>query len=288
MHLQVFDRPPSALRYMTLAFWPSPGLRPGAPFPSIVMCWRGYRATAGEVDRFCVLSGVPAGEDLPFLFPHVIGFRLQMALLTHPAFPVPIWRVLQIRNRLRQHRTIRRDAMLDFEAGICGHRVLEKGLEVEVHCAVKQAGELAWECTNTFYARGRFGTPDSASPISSAPDVDGNETARWRTTRDGALRFGELTGDYNGIHLWDPYAKLFGFKRAFLHPQRVLAQCVARLSAMPSARPRRLDAWLKGPVPYGAQAVLRASRTAAGELLFALTTDQDERPAIIGRLTCAA
>lgn len=288
MHLQEFDRPPCALRYMTLAFWPSPGLRPGAPFPSIVMCWRGYRATAREVDRFCYLSGVPAGEDLPFLFPHVIGFRLQMALLTHPAFPVPIWRMLQIRNHLRQHRTIRRDAMLDLEASVSGHRVLEKGLEVDVHCAVTEAGELACESTNTFYARGRFGTPGSASPLSSAPSVDGSESARWRTTRDGALRFGALTGDYNGIHLSNRYARLFGFKRAFLHPQRVLAQCLARLSSMPSAHPRRLDAWLKGPVPYGAQASLRTSRTRAEEVMFALTTDQDERPAIIGRLTCAA
>ena len=283
-----FTKPPSALRYMTLALWPSPGLRPGAPFPSIIMYWRGYRASAREVDRFCFLSGVPAGEDLPFLFPHAIGFRLQMALLTHPAFPVPIWRVLQIRNHLGQHRTIRRNALLDLEASISGHRVLEKGLEVDVRCAVTEAGELAWECTNTFYARGRFGTPGSASPLSPAPAVNGNETARWRTAEDGALPFGTLTGDYNGIHLWDPYARLFGFKRAFLHPQRVLAQCLARLGAMPSAHPRHLDAWLKGPVPYGAQASLRTARTRAGEVLFALVTDQDERPAIIGRLRCAA
>ncbi|MBI3371397.1 MAG: acyl dehydratase [Betaproteobacteria bacterium] len=287
MILQEFDRPPSALRYMTLAFWPSPGLRPGAPFPSIVMRWRGYRATARDIDRFCSSSGVPASEDLPFLFPHVIGFRLQMALLTHPAFPVPIWRMLQIRNHLRQHRAIGRNAVLELEASVAGHRVLEKGLEVDVHCGVREAGELAWEGTNTFYARGSFGAPGNASPLASAPTVNGDEAGRWRTSPDGALRFGALTGDYNGIHLSDPYARLFGFKRAFLHPQRVLAQCLARLSAAPAAHPRRLDAWLKGPVPYAVEASLRTSRAGTDEVLFALTTDQDERPAIIGRLTCA-
>lgn len=280
-----FEQPPCALRYMTFAFWPSPGLRPNAPFPAIVARWRGYRPAARDVDRFCALSGVPASEELPFLFPHVIGFRLQMALLTHPAFPVPIWRMLQIRNHLRQHRAIRRNAALELEASVASHRVMEKGLEVDVHCAVSEAGETVWESTNTFYARGKFGAPDRASPLASAPAVDGEEAGRWRTHRDGALRFGALTGDYNGIHLWNPYARLFGFKRAFLHPQRVLAHCLARLSAPSSSHLRQLDAWLKGPVPYGSEASLRTSRTDAGDVLFALTTDQDERPAIIGRLT---
>src|SRR6185369_10158497 len=42
-------------------------------------------------------------ERAPVLFPQVVGFRLQMALLTHPAYPLPIWTALQVRNRLVRH-----------------------------------------------------------------------------------------------------------------------------------------------------------------------------------------
>ncbi len=278
-----FDRQPSALHYMLLAFWPSPGLRQDAPFPVLAARWRKYRTDQLDLDDFCRLSGTRPGESLPLLFPHVIGFRLQMALLTHPAFPVPIWRVLQIRNHLLQHRAIERNAALEFEASVAGHRVLAKGLEVDLHCCVRESDAVAWESVNTFYVRGGIGSGGSTSPLATAPAVDGEEIARWRESAGGALRFGTLTGDYNGIHLWDPYARLFGFKRAFLHPQRVLAQCLARLPAQPDI-PQRFDAWLKGPVYYGSEVSLRM-RTSAGDLSFELSTSDDERPAIIGHLS---
>jgi hypothetical protein len=46
--------------------------------------------------------------------------------------------------------------------------------------------------------------------------------------------------------------------------------------------PIRLDAWLKGPVYYGAKVALRA-RGDRSE--FALFAEGDERPAILGRLS---
>jgi acyl dehydratase len=277
-----FRRRPSALRYMALAFWPSSGVRAGEPFPDLVARWHGVRATAPQLADFAALCGPESGEALPFLFPHALGFRLHMALLTHPAFPVPIWRVLQIRNRITEHRRVARDAALDLELRVAGHRVLERGLEVDLHGCAREAGEIVWESVNTFYVRGRFGPAGAASPFAAAPAVDASAPERWTIDRGGALRFGALTGDYNGIHLADRYARLFGFPRAFLHPQRVLGRCLARLS-MPCGAPLRLDTWLKGPVPYGAEVTLRAS-SREDEIVFALSVEKDERPAIVGRL----
>jgi hypothetical protein len=105
------------------------------------------------------LSGLPEGDTLPLLYPHTIGFPLHMTILTQPAFPLPIWRMLQVRNRIVQHAPLARDAELDITVGIAGHRILDKGAEFDMHAVVRKGGDVAWESLNTFYARGRFGAP---------------------------------------------------------------------------------------------------------------------------------
>ena len=63
----------------------------------------------------------------------------------------------------------------------------------------------------------------------------------------GHWTFGRFTGDYNGIHLWDWYARRFGFRRGLYHPPRVLGECLARLPRLEEQDcPVRLDVWLMG------------------------------------------
>lgn len=279
-----FRRRPRAWRYMATAFYPSPGLARGRAFPDLTARWSDYRASAQDYADFVRLCGAtPNRNYLPLLYPHAIGFRLQMALLTHPVFPVPIWRVLQVRNHLLQHRPIDRDAALNFETCVRAHRVLEKGLEVDLHTSVSAGGTLAWESLNTFYARGRFGPPDKGSPLAQAP-ASGTETvARWHMPAGEGWRFSSLTGDYNGIHLWDRYARWLGFKSAFFHPHRVLGQCLARLPASDDTRPIRFDAWLKGPIYHDSHVHLRVAHEAEGTA-FALFAGDETRPGILGCL----
>jgi hypothetical protein len=51
--------------------------------------------------------------------------------------------------------------------------------------------------------------------------------------------------------------------------------------------PQRLDTWLRGPVYYGSEVSLR-TRASGGNLSFELSTSDDERPAIIGRVSQAS
>ena len=56
-------------------------------------------ADRAELAGFRRITGLLADPDhLPLLYPHTFGFRLPMAILTHPSFPVPIWGVLQTRK----------------------------------------------------------------------------------------------------------------------------------------------------------------------------------------------
>lgn len=282
-----YRRRPSALAYMLGAMRPSPGFNRAGGVPPIRARWAAHRAQPRELGSFLELSGLPGGETLPILYPHTISFPLQMAILTHPGFPVPIWNVLQVRNRLLQLAPVAKGQAIDIEVGVAGHRILDKGAEIDL-CAVASAGGVpAWEAINTFYVRGRFGEAGEPSPLAAAPAAADAVVAEWQMPERGGWRFGGLSGDYNGIHLSGWYARRFGFQGAFLHPQRVLGQCLARLPAPDPALPHRLDAWLKGPVYYGAPVSLRGSTTGDGTV-FAIHVDGDARPAIVGRLSAAA
>lgn len=271
---------PSALAFMARAVRPSPGLKRGG-VPAISANWR-HRPDAAELARFHALSGLPEGDTLPLLYPHTIGFPLHMTILTQPAFPLPIWRMLQIRNRIVQHAPLPRDAALDIAVKIAGHRILEKGAEFDMHTTVRVGEAVAWESLNTFYARGRFGMP-TEDAVPEAPKVSPGDTASWYMPAGGGWHYGGLSGDYNPLHLWSGYARKHGFARAFFHPQRVLGQCLAKLPRPASALPLRLDAWLKGPVFYG-EPVSMHREAMPGGTAFALHVNEDHRPAIVGRL----
>jgi hypothetical protein len=63
----------------------------------------------------------------------------------------------------------------------------------------------------------------------------------------------------------------------------MLGECLSRLPGEPGHRtPRRLDAWLKGPVPHRTPVRLQAASN-PGQTTFALFVEP-ERPCIVGRL----
>jgi hypothetical protein len=291
-YTETYTAPPSALLYMLKAFRPSSGWKPDHGFPDLNLIWRGYRIEP-EATRF--LQRISGGQDdrsndlLILLVPHVTGFRLLMAMLTHPLWPLPIWRALQVRNRLSIHRHLKAGDTADLVARMTGWRVLEKGIEVDLQARLQQGDDCAWESVVTFYYRGRFGSPTErgaalgAAPTSPVLDKFSAAAERWRIDDTGRWRFGALTGDYNGIHQWDRYARRFGFAAAFPHPQRVVAQCLGHLGSLGSA-PRQLDLWIKGPVYFGSEVVLRQSLLENDRQDFALSITGDERPALVGSL----
>lgn len=281
----VYDHRPSAVPYMVRGILPV--TRPRDLSPPISARWHGHRVDRDVLASFNRITGLPAaGATLPLLYPHTIGFRLAMAILTHPRFPVPIWGVLQIRNHLVQQRPVAVVEPLDFETRVMSGRPVAKGAEFDLRTTVHVAGALAWESIVTFFARGRFGEPGPSPPLARSPADTGSPVAEWTMRNVDHWRFGRLTGDYNGIHIWDWYARRVGFRRALYHPPRVLGECLARLprpAAMSDREGRmRLDAWLKGPVPHGASVRLHAETNATAST-FALFAG-DDRPCIVGRL----
>ena len=277
-----FDHRPSALAFMLNALRPRRGLRSAGGFPPIVVRWRKHRVDRSQLLDFLQLTGLRADASLPIIYPHVFGFRLQMVVLTHPTFPIPIWSALQVRNHLHQHRPIPVDSVMNLETRVASHRILEKEAEVDLHTTVSVGVDLMWESLNTFYYRGRFGQPEAAAPLSNSPGIPAPIVAAWHVPSGVGWRFAGMTGDYNGIHRWHWYARLGGFQQAFSHPQMIAGQCMSHLPVPDPDKPQCLDLWLKGPVYFNSDVSLRAA-TMENVTVFALTSRGDERPVILGR-----
>jgi len=270
---------PSLLGFVSNIVRPARRAPRGAQVPDMQAHWRGQRISPRDLAGFFELSGLPASEALPILYPHTVSFPMLMAVLSHPRFPIPIWNMLQVRNRLLQHAPIAPDAVLNFSVRAGERRVLEKGVEMDLLVSAETCGRAVWEAVDTFYARGRFGAAQAA--VCPSPNVAGTTVAEWRLPAHGRWRYGRLSGDMNPLHMSDGYARRFGYSGAFTHPQRIIGQCLGHLGAAAHV-PMELETWIKGPVFYGARLSLR-SESRAAEQLFALHVDDDTRPAIVGR-----
>ncbi|CAG1006316.1 hypothetical protein BURK2_03472 [Burkholderiales bacterium] len=281
-----YGRPPSAKLFMARALVPK---RRPLVLPQLELRLAPAPVSARDYADYLALTGLSDGALLPLTWPQVWGFRLQMAMLTDRRFPLPIWSALQVRNRLVQHASLPRDAAYGLCVAPNALRRLEKGVEIDLATRLADAqGQWVWESITTFYWRGRkHAAPDALAEDAASPSVDGLALARWASGSGAGWRFGALTGDYNGIHWSDGYARAFGFKRAFHHPPRVVGQCLAHLGVEREAPQQSLDLWIKGPVFYRSQLELFAGEKASTRV-FGLHVDGDSRPALVGRWRAAA
>ena len=276
-------RPPSALAFMARAFLRSPRPPTEPQFPQLIERWSVLRIGGAHEARFREATGRDA-ECV--LYPHVLGFRLQLALLTHFAFPLPLWNALQIRNRLVSHRPLDRSADYTFETSIGEHRAVEKGIEVDTHTRLATGDRCDWESVVTYFYRGRFGTASPRAAQPASPDLSAAQMlATFHTPKAGGWAFGGLTGDYNGIHTWPAYARRFGFKSAFMHSQRAVGLGLAHLGR-PNREPGTLSLWIKGPVFYDTDVILSAAQQPNG-VQFGLSLAGDPRHAIVGTWSAA-
>ncbi len=278
-----FGGRPGTLASMLRAAFPSPGLAVAEGLPPLRLEWSGYRVNRRHLQSFLKLTGLRREGLGGFLYPHVFGFPLQLAILTHPRFPVPLWGSLQTRNRLLQHRKPDWNAEWHLAARIADHRIMEKGLEVDLYTSIRTGRIITWESLNTYYFRGRHGTPEGEFAVPPAPEIENGILAQWSMPAGTGWRFAGLTGDYNPIHLSRRMARRLGFERALHHTQQVLGQCFSHLPPMDCEPGLAMDTWLKGPVYAGSDVVLRGF-AGAGTAAFSVGMTDEPRPGIIASL----
>jgi acyl dehydratase len=175
--------------------------------------------------------GSPGGSELPMACPHILASPLHMALISHPAFPLPAMGLVHVSNRILQHRPIQTGERLTVHCTTGEQRPVRQGLELDVDTRMESQGQTVWESTSTVLSRGVKGTggPRPQQPLPLTTSL--RRSTCWRLPADLGRRYSRVSGDFNPIHFTAWTARLFGFKQAIIHGMWTLARALSELDA---------------------------------------------------------
>ena len=170
---------------------------------------------------YAQVCGAAAGTTLPIAYPHVLATPLHLAMLGAEAFPVKLFGLVHVHNRIAMRQPLSAEEPAEIRSWIEGHRETDRGQEFDLHTDYVVAGEPLWEETCTFLARRRPapGTRPSTSSrtVEGAPEGVAVQSSSFRAPAGLGRRYGFISGDVNPIHMSDLTARAFGFPRAIAH-----------------------------------------------------------------------
>ena len=233
------------------------------------------------------ICGAAAGATLPIAYPHILAMPLHLAMLGAEAFPVKLFGLVHVSNRIAMRQPLSADEPAEIRAWIEGHRETARGQEFELHTAYVLDGEPVWEETCTFLARQRAGGARDPERAESSTGEDAAPRAVQATSFSAPAglgrRYGFLSGDLNPIHMSDITARAFGFPRAIAHGMWSLARVAASFEPEHFAGGCELAVAFKQPVYMPASLTLQRWSIEDG-WDFALRGAEGERPHLTGTL----
>ncbi|MGV9659430.1 MaoC family dehydratase [Streptomyces koyangensis] len=172
-------------------------------------------------------DGVPDEQSvLPVTYPHLLGFPLQLRLMTSAAFPFPLMGLVHTSITITQHRELRGDDGPELIVYVEEFRPHRRGTEAVVVTKARLAGRTVWSSRSTYLARhsGATAPADGGRPAEPAA-LPAEDT--WKLPASLGRRYAAVAGDRNPIHLSALTAKPFGFPRAIAHGMWTAARAFA-------------------------------------------------------------
>ena len=217
-----------------------------------------------ECAAYAKVCGFAAPDPLPLTWPGVATVGLQLAIMTSPAFPLPVTGIVHTRQRITRRRHLRAGEALSATCVVDGHRVARSGGEFDLVVSVSSAGEVVWEGVTPILTRPIKGHGGEREAVDAPPPTGALvRSTRWRVPADQGRRYAAVSGDYNPIHLYGLTARPFGFKAAIAHGWWTLARALAELDAdVPEAC--TVDARFVAPVTLPGTVTFEARRSPEG------------------------
>ena len=270
---------------------------PGAMVPRIEATLAPIRIDPGHLARYAAICGVPRTDVVPIAFPHMLASGMHLAMLSSRAFPVSVLGIVHLQNRIVRRHAQDPAQPIALRSWIEGHRDTELGHEFELETEGTAGGEVIWQETCTFLARGARAprarvlaaerARERERERAAAADSEPLHASRFAAPAGLGRRYAAVSGDYNPIHLGDLVAKPFGFRKAIAHGMWSLARCAAEAGEADVAGPVTLDVAFKTPVFMPAD-LLFESRAGQGTVLFSMKDASSDKPYLNGELRTAA
>ena len=177
-------------------------------------------------NRVC---GFGVRDALPPTYPHILGFPLQMKLMTERAFPFALLGMVHIGNRIEQRAAIPLTARPTIRVRAENLRPHRRGQQLDMVTEAELDGEVVWLEHSNYLKRGS-GADESTPPNPLTERIEPGtltESAIWKVPGDIGRRYAEVSGDRNPIHMHPISARLFGFPSAIAHGMWTLARSLA-------------------------------------------------------------
>jgi len=289
-HSLEFSRAPALWSmYPKIMMSRKPSLVPeGAEVPRIES-----RLTKVVIDKkhlasYSEICGAAAGATLPIAYPHVLAMPLHLAMLGAEAFPVKLFGLVHVQNRIAMREPLSVDEPAEIRSWIEGHRETDRGQEFDLHTEYVVQGAPLWDETCTFLARkrapaGAVKSSLSARSAEGAPDGVAVKSSSFRAPAGLGRRYGFISGDVNPIHMSDLTARAFGFPRAIAHGMWSLARLASDFEPASFDGGCELSAGFKLPIYMPAWLMLQRWPIENGSG-FALRDGQGDKPHLAGTL----
>jgi hypothetical protein len=236
---------------------------------------------------YAEICGAQAGATLPIAYPHILAMPLHLAMLGAEAFPVKLFGLVHVHNRIAMRQSLSADEPAEIRAWIEGHRETDRGQEFELHTEYVVAGEPLWDETCTFLARRRApaaaGAKTTQPRSGEAPDAAAIRSSSFRAPAGLGRRYGFISGDVNPIHMSDLTARAFGFPKAIAHGMWSLGRLASDFEPENLGSGCELDVSFKLPVYMPAWLMLQRWDIENGSG-FALRDSQGDKPHLTGTL----
>ena len=212
--------------------------------PEISFVMNGIEIEGAHVKKYRKLCGFSENDaEVPISYPYLTIFPLQTLLLVDKAFQFPAMGLVHLANRIQHFGAIttseKVNASVKFDSKLLPHA---KGYCFNVISEVFQASnnKLLWRCESTYLYRTKVSNTVDTTEIYDSKikneDVEGcQEVKAIKLPAGFGMKYANVSGDFNPIHIHPITAKLFGFPHgAIMHGMYNIGTCVADL--MPSVK----------------------------------------------------
>jgi hypothetical protein len=238
--------------------------------------------------QYSEICGAAAGGTLPIAYPHILAMPLHLAMLGAEAFPVKLFGLVHVQNRIAMREPLSADEAAEIRCWIEGHRDTERGQEFDLHTEYVVGGQPRWDETCTFLARKRPPAGAGKKPTMSRTVENGADgmvikSSSFRAPAGLGRRYGFISGDVNPIHMSDLTARAFGFPKAIAHGMWSLGRLASDFEAAQFDGGCELNVSFKLPIYMPAWLMLQRWDIENGSA-FALRDAQGEKPHLTGTL----
>jgi acyl dehydratase len=206
---------------------------------------------------------------LPPTYPHILGFALQMQLLTASNFPFPLLGLIHLSNRIRVLRPLGGVSRARVSVQVQNLQPHAKGATFDLVTTLDDQLGTLWEAQSQMLCRG---VKLDGEPVEEAlaSTLMLSEVEDWKAPSDIGRQYARVSGDYNPIHLSAASARLFGFPTAIAHGLWLKARTLAALGEQLAVSNVDIAVQFKKPVRLPSEVTLLASAAgSSGDLRLA-------------------